>query len=161
MNHFERITASPETLGAFLASIPVASSPWDDCFSKTFCATCDREDCDAGPCPHQAERNNPTWWLKQEAEGRPQEAAHRSVTWEDGVSPKIVRRHYGYPDTEIPQTTYHGYWPKGLVMKRITMLPEFIQFTGLEKKKFRLVLDYDPEFPRAMIHIEEGSAGDE
>lgn len=30
MNNFERITASPEALGAFLASLPVLQGPWDD-----------------------------------------------------------------------------------------------------------------------------------
>lgn len=68
MNNFERITASPEALGAFLASLPVLQGPWDDAFHRTFCDTCHVEDCDAEGCPHQAERNNPTWWIRQETE---------------------------------------------------------------------------------------------
>lgn len=64
MTQFEKITASPEALGAFLASLPVLQGPWDDAFHRTFCDTCRVEDCDAEGCPHQAERNNPTWWLK-------------------------------------------------------------------------------------------------
>lgn len=65
MNNFERITASPEALGAFLAPLPVLQGPWDDAFHRAFCDTCQAEDCDADGCPHQAERNNPTtWWLK-------------------------------------------------------------------------------------------------
>ena len=64
MNNFERITASPEALGAFLAPLPVLQGPWDDAFHRAFCDTCQVEDCDADGCPHQAERNNPTWWLK-------------------------------------------------------------------------------------------------
>lgn len=64
MNNFERITASPEALGDFLASLPVLQGPWDDAFHRAFCDTCQAEDCDAEGCPHQAERNNPTWWLK-------------------------------------------------------------------------------------------------
>lgn len=69
MNNFERITASPEAMGAFLASLPLLQGPWDDAFHRTFCDTCRVEDCDAEGCPHQAERNNPTWWLKRECDG--------------------------------------------------------------------------------------------
>lgn len=68
MNYFERITASPEALAAFLAALPVANAPWHEAFWKKFCSTCDREDCDAGPCPHQGERSNPAWWLGLEAD---------------------------------------------------------------------------------------------
>lgn len=69
MRNFDFIAASPENLGKFLASIPVANSPWDAEFQKTFCASCGRKDCDAEPCPHQDARNNPTWWLYQVPEG--------------------------------------------------------------------------------------------
>lgn len=46
-SNYEVLTASPEALGSFLASLPVANSPWDDYFSQTFCSSCEREDCDA------------------------------------------------------------------------------------------------------------------
>lgn len=68
-SNYEVLTASPEALGNFLASLPVANSPWDECFSQTSCSSCEREDCDADGCPHQDKRNNPTWWLAQEARG--------------------------------------------------------------------------------------------
>lgn len=68
-SNYEVLTASPEALGSFLASLPVANSPWDDYFSQTFCSSCEREDCDADGCPHQDKRNNPTWWLAQGAGG--------------------------------------------------------------------------------------------
>ena len=68
MTNFEKITASPETLGTFLASLPIASGPWDEAFHRTFCDGCQAEDCDGQDCPHKAERNNPLWWLMQEAE---------------------------------------------------------------------------------------------
>ncbi len=64
MNNFEKITASPEALAEFLASLNVADSPWDAAFHKKFCADCWQEDCDGGPCPHQKERNNSAWWLR-------------------------------------------------------------------------------------------------
>lgn len=69
MNNFEKITASPETLGAFLASLSIETSPWGESFRKQFCDSCERENCDEGSCPNQDVRNNPLWWLTQAAEG--------------------------------------------------------------------------------------------
>lgn len=61
MTEFERITASPAVLGAFLGTLPCLEGPWDDAFHREFCDKCEAENCDA--CPHKAERNSPTWWL--------------------------------------------------------------------------------------------------
>lgn len=33
MNNFQRITASRETLAAFLGTIPAIETPWDDAFT--------------------------------------------------------------------------------------------------------------------------------
>lgn len=68
MSNFEKITASPETLGAFLASLSAAAAPWDEDFHRTFCDSCEAENCDAEKCPHQAERDNPAWWLTKGGE---------------------------------------------------------------------------------------------
>ena len=65
MTQFEKITQSPETLGAFLVVLPVIDGPWDKEFQARFCASCPAKDCDA--CPHAEERNNPRWWLNLEA----------------------------------------------------------------------------------------------
>ena len=46
MTNFEKLTASPEALAAFLSAIPVADSPWDDAFHKQFCHGCGLENCD-------------------------------------------------------------------------------------------------------------------
>ena len=54
MTNYEKITASPGTLGAFLAALPVAGGPWDTAFHQAFCDHCGLEDCD--PCPHEAEK---------------------------------------------------------------------------------------------------------
>ena len=62
MSNFEKITETPEALGAFLESLTVINSPWEDGFHKAFCGTCGKTDC--GICPHQDKRNNPLWWLK-------------------------------------------------------------------------------------------------
>ena len=62
MSNFEKITETPEAMGAFLESLTVINSPWEDGFHKAFCGTCGKTDC--GICPHQDKRNNPLWWLK-------------------------------------------------------------------------------------------------
>ena len=46
MSNFEKVTASPEVLGAFLAFLPVATGPWDESFHKEFCNSCKRKNCD-------------------------------------------------------------------------------------------------------------------
>lgn len=65
MTQFEKITQSPETLAAFLSSLPVIDGPWDKEFQVRYCAGCGAENCDA--CPNQRFRNNPGWWLTLEA----------------------------------------------------------------------------------------------
>jgi len=65
MSNFEKVAASPETLGAFLASLPIADGPWDEKFHRMFCDGC-KQTCNH--CPHEDKRNNPTWWLKLGAE---------------------------------------------------------------------------------------------
>ena len=67
MTNFEKLTESPEALAAFLAGIPAASTPWDDDFHRQYCDSCRLENCE--PCPHEAKRNSPAWWLAQEAKG--------------------------------------------------------------------------------------------
>ena len=66
MTNYERITATPEALGAFLEALPIASGPWDVEFHRTFCKDCTAANCDGGNCPHNAQRNNPLWWLMQD-----------------------------------------------------------------------------------------------
>lgn len=36
MNNFQRITASRETLAAFLGTIPAIETPWDDAFHRLY-----------------------------------------------------------------------------------------------------------------------------
>ncbi len=86
MSNFEKVAASPETLGAFLSSLHVATGPWDESFHRDFCDSCERENCDVEHCPHQAERNNPTWWLTQAAEGERETAEQTAniVVWRNG-----------------------------------------------------------------------------
>ena len=81
MTNFEKITETPEALSELLASLTVIDSPWEDAFQKAFCAGCGLENCDVVECPHDAERNNPLWWLVQTAEGEPVE---RCYVWRNG-----------------------------------------------------------------------------
>ena len=66
MTNYERITATPEALGAFLEALPIASGPWDVEFHRTFCKDCTAGNCDGANCPHTIQRNNPLWWLMQD-----------------------------------------------------------------------------------------------
>lgn len=69
MTNFEAIAKSPEALGGFLASLMVVNAPWDSHFQRTVCQGCKHYGRDCGNvCPHEDKRNNPTWWLKLEAE---------------------------------------------------------------------------------------------
>lgn len=70
ITNFAQITRSPEALAAFLADLPTLSGPWDDSFHRAFCDACPAENCDAENCPHNAERDNPLWWLGLAAEAR-------------------------------------------------------------------------------------------
>lgn len=59
-NNFQRITASRETLAAFLGTIPAIETPWDDAFHRLYCSSCSAADCDDCRRP---ERDSPLWWL--------------------------------------------------------------------------------------------------
>ena len=83
MTNFEKITATPGALGAFLASLSIADGPWDEAFHRMFCGGCQSENCDAENCPHQNERNNPLWWLVQTAEGE-QDTRRAALAWRNG-----------------------------------------------------------------------------
>lgn len=79
MTNFEHITASPETLGTFLAYLPIADGPWDVKFRQIFCRECKAENCPEN-CPNEAARNNPLWWLDQAADGEQMES---QTVWRD------------------------------------------------------------------------------
>ena len=92
MTNFEKITASPETLGTFLASLPIASGPWDEAFHRMFCDGCQAEDCDGQGCPHKVERGNPLWWLMQEAGEERQEKREAMETWAGDIDPDACHK---------------------------------------------------------------------
>lgn len=66
--NFEEIARTPETLAAFLRSLPVLDGPWDEEFQRQYCAGCGKVSCDGGSgCPYEEKRNSPGWWLGLEA----------------------------------------------------------------------------------------------
>lgn len=143
MRNFEQITASPEALGAFLASLPVATGPWDEAFHKEFCASCTAENCDAENCPHNAERGNPAWWLNQ---AEADEGQSRIVMWvkQDGYrkameefAGKIKEARSG----RIEETGDNSF------THLEALLTELVEVL-LPDEKCRVVMDYNPDAER-------------
>lgn len=67
--------------------------------------------------------------------------------WLGGVSHQEILDHYG----DISCHGEKSYWPKDTVLKRVAMLPEVLRGQNAEKKAFRIVIDYDPDFPDALV----------
>ena len=139
MTNFEKITASPETLGTFLASLPIASGPWDEAFHRTFCDGCQAEDCDGQDCLHKMERGNPLWWLMQEAG----EKQSQVVMW---VKRDDYRKTMEELEEKIKAAREERIAATG--DKSFTRLEALL--TGLieillPEKKCRAVMDYDPD----------------
>jgi len=140
MSNFEKVAASPEALGAFLFSLHVATGPWDESFYRDFCDSCERENCDVEHCPHQDERNNPTWWLKQAETGEEQK---RIVLWVKGYDYRKTMEEFAGKIKEarserIKETRDNSF----------THLEALL--TGLAKvllpdKKCKVVMNYDPD----------------
>lgn len=139
MSNFEKITASPEELAAFLASLPVATGPWDEEFHARFCVGC-AATCDV--CPHAEERNNPLWWLTKAAEGE-RETAERPASiaaWKNGqvvLEPGTViqiRKQERPVDGMCDEFNVYlnGKGPDGKMLRNIkkVILPEVTHFNG-------------------------------
>ena len=136
MTNFEKITASPETLGEFLASLPVASGPWDEEFHRAFCDSCELLECGPETCPHKG--NRPLWWLNQAAEGQ-----SRIVMWvkRDGYR-KAMEEFAGKireARSEREQTTGDKTFTH--LEALLTELVEVLT----PNEKCRVVMDYDPD----------------
>lgn len=177
VTQFEKIIQSPETLGAFLAALPVIGGPWDEEFQARFCTGCAAADCDA--CPHAAERNNPRWWLtlmigpSEETKRTAKKIAaivdQYSVVCEQlqqnsqpdgtrltaeeiaeiakGPDLQEVMAHFGYETTG----EWHSTWVnKPGQIERLANLPEFIKILGLDKR-FHITFDYDPTYTRMLL----------
>lgn len=61
-------------------------------------------------------------------------------------------KHYGY-DTEIAAPAM-GLWSNdGTTISRLGKLPEVLSMYKAEKRKIRVVFDYDPDYPRALLQV--------
>ena len=138
MNNFEKITASPEALGTFLASLPIASGPWDEAFHRMFCDGCQVEDCDGKRCPHKAERNNPLWWLMQEAEGQ-----SRIVMWVKRDGYRKAMGEFARKVKEARSERVKATGDKAFTHLE-ALLAELVEVL-LPDEKCRVVMDYDPD----------------
>lgn len=139
MTNFEKITASPETLGAFLASLTVADGPWGELFHRTFCDGCPAENCDAENCPHNAERDNPAWWMMQES-GEKQSQVVMWVKRDDyrKTMEELEGKIEAAREERIAETGDKSFTRLEALLTRLIelLLPE---------KKCRAVMDYDPD----------------
>ena len=138
MTNFEKITASPETLGTFLDSLPIASGPWDEAFHRMFCDGCQVEDCDGQGCPHKVERGNPLWWLMQEAEGQ-----SRIVMWVKRDGYRKAMGEFARKVKEARSERVKATGDKAFTHLE-ALLTELVEVL-LPDKKCRVVMDYDPD----------------
>lgn len=138
MTNFEKITASPETLGTFLASLPIASGPWDEAFHRMFCDGCQVEDCDGQGCPHKVERGNPLWWLMQEAEGQ-----SRIVMWVKRDGYRKAMGEFARKAKEARSERVKATGDKAFTHLE-ALLAELVEVL-LPDEKCRVVMDYDPD----------------
>ena len=142
MTNFEKITATPEALGELLASLTVIDSPWEDAFHKAFCADCERGgECDTEHCPHQNERNNPTWWMMQEAE------VEQDTPPEELPEPlrEIKQK---YPAVKIYKTSPVSHGLKGglhYMEVGAAMMFERGKILWAGERKYRVTIECDPE----------------
>ena len=60
--------------------------------------------------------------------------------------------HFGYDRSGVAPAI--GIWPNdGDALIRLGRLPEVLRLHQAEKKKIRIVFDYDPDFPKALLQI--------
>ena len=144
MTNFEKITASPETLGTFLASLPIASGPWDEAFHRMFCDGCQVEDCDGQGCPHKVERGNPLWWLMQEAEGQ-----SRIVMWVKRDGYRKAMGEFARKVKEARSERVKATGDKAFTHLE-ALLAELVEVL-LPDKKCRVVMDYDPDTENVIL----------
>ena len=144
MTNFEKITASPEELGEFLASLPVADGPWDEEFHRMFCDSCERENCDEGCCPQQDKRYNPLWWLNQAAEGQ-----SRIVMWVKRDGYRKAMEEFAGKIKEARSERIQATGDKSFTHLE-ALLTELVEAL-LPDEKCRVVMDYDPDTENVIL----------
>ena len=82
-----------------------------------------------------------------------EERISRLKRWgEIPLDKEATMRHFGY-DPKVYKDLQVGWWPAEKVFMEIPTLKDYERLIG--NKKIRVVLDYDPDYPRAMFRIEE------
>ena len=72
--------------------------------------------------------------------------------WDDGVNARLVAEHYGYTSDELAPT--RGFWRNDkTVLKRLSEVQVLLEQFSDPGKKIRVVFDYDPDYPRALIQV--------
>ncbi len=63
-------------------------------------------------------------------------------------STEEICAHYGYNYVG----KWHSHWPNvpGQI-DRLSDLPDFIKTVGLDKQRFRVTFDYDPDYPNMLL----------
>ena len=65
---------------------------------------------------------------------------------------KDTLKHYGYPEDTPDKDVGIGLWDKSDALDRLAKLPEMLPYLD-GNKKVRVVFDYDPDFPKALLQI--------
>lgn len=66
---------------------------------------------------------------------------------------KDALQHYGY-DAERKSGVFYGFWDREIALQNLIMIPESMKKIGLDKK-YRIVFDYDPDYPKALLQLQE------
>lgn len=67
-----------------------------------------------------------------------------------GVSEKEIWEHYGYDMEKIHAEGGFGIWPREKAFENLKGIADFVKFVD-KNKKARIVFEYDPDFPAAVI----------
>lgn len=63
-----------------------------------------------------------------------------------------VLLHFGYPKDTPEKGVGIGRWEKSKAFEKLANLPGLIPYLD-KNKKIRIVFDYDPDFPRALLQV--------
>lgn len=70
---------------------------------------------------------------------------------DEHISPKDVFEHYGYEyDNPLHGV---GLWSNETVIKRLENLSSLVEQYAYGKQKVKIIFDYDPDFPRALLQV--------
>ena len=67
------------------------------------------------------------------------------------LSRESVLKHYGYSENDAAQAI--GIWENDMevLKRRFSIMHEAIKLRGAEGRKIRIIVDYDPDYPKVLI----------